>query len=185
MFSYDAVIIHGSFGDPFGNWAPWLYSQLTERNKKVLVPHLPTPEAQNLVNWERILGSYSDFISEDTSIIAHSLAPAFVIDFLLNRAKKVDTALFVSPFYDLIDIKEFDDVNRTFFVSGMDISRFTNNAKKRICVYSDDDPYVPIKMSDDFCKKIGAEKHIVPGGQHLNKSSGFSEFPLLLELLNI
>ena len=175
---YDFVIIHGSFGSPFENWTPWLFNALIKKGKKVLVPQLPTIN-QNFQNWEKTLDSYSQFIDVNTSFIAHSLGPAFVVDYLIKNKIKIKNLYFVAPFYGFINIKEFDDVNKTFFFLS-DLSLCKSYFENAICLYSDDDPYVPFDMSRDFSDKLTAEKIIISGGKHLNASAGFIEFAELL-----
>ena len=177
---YDFVIIHGSFGSPFENWSPWLFNKLVELGNTVLAPQFPTIN-QKYDNWEEVLSSYSKFIDENTSIIAHSLGPAFVIDYLVRNRKHIKNLYFVAPFYGLINIEEFDEVNQSFFMlKKLDVAGEYFN--KSICLYSDNDPYVPIEMSKGFSADIHAFEHIIPGGKHLNASAGYTTFP---ELLNV
>jgi len=181
---YDYVIIHGSFGNQYENWFPWLFKKLSESNNSVLMPQFPTPKNQSYDRWERILMSYIDLINEKTVFIAHSLGPSFVLDFVIKNKKKIGGFIAVAPFYSLINIQEFDDVNESFFINNLDIEKFTEYCPNRQCIFSDNDPYVPQKLSESFAKNIVAEKNIIPGGKHLNAESGFEEFPQLLKIIN-
>lgn len=178
---YDFVIIHGSFGSPFENWSPWLFDELGKSGYDVLAPQLPTIN-QNYQNWENVLSSYDQFIDENTSIIAHSLGPAFVLDYLINKNKKVNNLYFAAPFYGLINIEEFDEVNKSFFIFN-DLGQSCKYFNKAICLFSDNDPYVPINMSKDFSNKINATVQIISGGKHLNESAGFNSFNEMLNAI--
>lgn len=181
---YDAVIIHGSFGSPYENWFPWLYKTLTDDGKKVLVPHFPTPDEQNLNNWMKVMDSYNHLIGENTIFIAHSIAPAFVIDYLIQNQKNVKGLIAIAPFYGLINIKEFDDINSTFFVNSLslkDIKKYTSFVH---CFYSDDDPYVPIELSETFVRETNATSLVISEGKHLNSGSGYTEFTQILDVIN-
>ncbi|MGH1576495.1 RBBP9/YdeN family alpha/beta hydrolase [Planktotalea sp.] len=179
----DCIIIHGSFGSPYQNWAPWLYRQLTEQGQKVLVPHFTADEMQNLSTWTEIMSGYSSLIGPKTNVVAHSLGPAFVVDWFAKTGVKANHFVAVAPFYGLIDIPEFDAVNRTFFADKKLIDAAARRFSKVTCIYSDNDPYVPIELSNEFSLRIGASVEVIPGGAHLNSSAGFDEFPLLLEML--
>lgn len=179
--NYDFVIVHGSFGDPFENWIPWLYRKLTAKGKKVLVPQFPALN-QNYGSWFKALKAYEDFINEGTSFVAHSLGPAFVVDYLINTQTKVGNLYFAAPFYGLIDIAEFDKVNHTFFMHE-DFTEAKSFFDKAVCFYSDNDPYVPNGMSIDFCEALNASASIVSGGGHLNENAGFLTFPQMLEAI--
>lgn len=176
---YDYVIIHGSYGCPFENWTPWLFNALTAKGKQVLTPQLPVID-QCYDNWKEVLVSYDKFIDENTSFIAHSLGPAFVLDYLLERQKKVKNLYFAAPFYGLINIKEFDDVNCTFF-RHQNLSNARQFFDKAYCFYSDNDPYVPRSMSENISRELMASVQVVRGGGHLNASAGFTEFQDLLK----
>lgn len=178
---YDYVIIHGSYGSPFENWFPWLFNSLESKDKKILAPQFPTIN-QCYKNWEMVLNTYDQFIGEKTSFIAHSLGPAFVLDYLLKNKKHIRNLYFAAPFYGLINIKEFDDVNKSFFIYS-DLSGAKAYFKNAWCFFSDNDPYVPIFMSKEITDKISANPIIVPNGGHLNSSAGFSEFDYLLKVI--
>lgn len=82
------VIIHGSFGSKYGNWFPWLKKELQRRNKKVEVPQMPIGVGnQNFDNWAKKLDNLD--INENTTIIAHSIAPVFVCKYLIKKEIKV------------------------------------------------------------------------------------------------
>ena len=176
---YDYLIVHGSYGTQFENWFPWLFEQLEQREKKVLAPQFPTIN-QNLSDWDATLKTYDKYIGENTSIIAHSLGPAFALDYIIQHKKKVKNLYFAAPFYGSINIEEFDSVNKTFFVLS-DLSDAKQFFNKAWCFYSDNDPYVPQKMSIDFSQALMAKETIVRGGKHLNASAGFTVFRELLK----
>jgi predicted alpha/beta hydrolase family esterase len=178
---YDYVIIHGSYGSPFENWFPWLFNTLLDKNKQVLAPQLPIIE-QDYENWDKVFSTYNQFIGENTSFIAHSLGPAFVLDYLIKYKKRVKNLFFAAPFYGLINIAEFDEVNKTFFIYS-DLSQARSYFKNAWCFFSDDDPYVPMTMSKAFTEQLIAETMIIPGGKHLNANAGFIEFKELLHVI--
>lgn len=178
---YDFVIIHGSYGHQFENWTPWLFKELLNDKKNVLAPQFPTIN-QNYETWKNILSAYDDFIDENTSFIAHSLGPSFVINYLLDKNKKINNLYFVAPFYGLINIKDFDDVNHTFFkYQSISISKDLFN--KAYCFYSNNDPYVPINMSKCFSNELSATVRIIDNGGHLNEKAGFTSFQELLKVI--
>ena len=84
-------IIHGSFGNPFGNWFRWLHDYI-ENDGHVYVPSFPIGEEyQNYENWSKLLKYYLDLglIDENTTIIGHSIAPVFISKFLTENKVKV------------------------------------------------------------------------------------------------
>ena len=171
---YDYVLIHGSYGHPFENWGPWLFNELSKEEKNVLAPQFPCIN-QNYNNWKKVMESYLPFIDEKTSFVGHSLGPAFVLDFLLEYDLKVNNLYFAAPFYGLIDIKEFDEVNKSFFIYD-DLEKTREHYNRAFCFFSDNDPYVPRCMSEDISKSLNAHIEIIHNGGHLNASAGIIEF---------
>ena len=89
------IIIHGSFGSKDGNWFPWLKSKLSDKN--VEVPQMPVGVGnQNFENWSKVLDELK--IDENTTIIAHSIAPIFVCKYLITNKIKVKKLIFVCGF---------------------------------------------------------------------------------------
>lgn len=181
---YDVLIVHGSFGDPFGNWQPWLFNEATKLGKRVLCPHFPGPQEQSLESWSRVMDTYRELLNDDVVVFAHSLGPAFVLDYCIKNSLHIGKFVGVVPFYDLIGIDEFDEINQSFFVSDLDLSKFRVLCNDRHAIYSDDDPYVPKSHCEKVAQIIGANTTVIPNGGHLNSGAGFSEFPQLLEFLD-
>ena len=180
---YDFVIVHGSYGSPFENWFMWLFKKLEAKGFKVLVPQFPCgKENQNYENWFRILDSYSSFLGPKTTYIGHSLGPAFITDYLLDKSLKAKGLYFIAPLYQKLNISEFDNVNTPFFIRN-DLEKLRELSETRVCFVSDNDPYVPNVISFDFAEKIGAEIKIVKEAGHFNTAAGYDTFPLLLEQL--
>lgn len=171
---YDYVIIHGSYGHPFENWEPWIFNELTSSGKKVLAPQFPCID-QSYANWKKVLDAYLPYIDEHTSFIGHSLGPAFILDYLLERSLKINNLYCIAPFYGFINIPDFDSVNKSFFIHE-DLSKTQNYFNSAYCLYSDNDPYVPITLSKSFVSQLNAVPIIIPNGGHINASAGFIEF---------
>lgn len=90
---YNIVILHGTFGHPYENWIPWLFSTLTSEGKKVLVPQFPSPEGQSYDSWEKILLSYVNLFDENTIFVGHSLGATFIANFIAKH-KLINKKLF-------------------------------------------------------------------------------------------
>ena len=178
---YDYVIVHGSYGTPFENWFYWLFEKLSERGKNVLAPQFPCGNGiQNYDNWSKVMYAYKDYLGEETSFVGHSLAPAFLTDFILDNHLHIKNLYFVAPFYDLIQIPDFDKVNKPFF-KYKEINEVQKFAQSITCYISNTDPYVPNQLSIEFADNIGAKKIFVEGAGHFNTAAGYTHFEQLLE----
>ena len=173
------IIIHGSFGSKDGNWFPWLKSKL--KDKSVVVPQMPVGVGnQNFENWSKVLDDLE--IDENTTIIAHSIAPIFVCKYLITNKIKVKKLVFVCGFNNYLGIDpNFDAVNEPMFIDNLeDIKNYCNNI---ICFYSDDDPYVKFEVEKLFADTISNEQFIIENGGHINSESGYTKFEDILKVL--
>ena len=103
------LILHGSFGSPFGNWFPYLRSELEKKELIVYTPDMPTGMGyQNYDNWSRVMDGYvsADILNENTIIFAHSIAPVFICKYLVERNIKVKRLVLVCGFNNYLGINE-------------------------------------------------------------------------------
>lgn len=175
-------IIHGSFGTPASNWIPYLRRELESRKLDVYTPDFPIGiNFQNYDNWSRLLKTYvtAGLITENTTIIAHSIAPVFICKFLIENKIKVKKIVSVCGFNNYFGINdEYDTVNKTMYLDNLtDIKNYCNNI---VCFYTKNDPYVKYEAEKEFAR-IAAKEIIINSGGHLNSESGYTEFKELLE----
>ena len=160
-------LLHGSFGSTFSNWIPYVRKEVENKNLEVYTPDFPTGVGfQNYETWEKLLCVYLEagLIHNNTVFIAHSIAPVFVCKFLSNQQIKVKRLVFVCGFNNYLGIDDaYDKVNES--------------------MYTDNDPYVPLEVEEDFAKKIATKSILIPNGGHLNSEFGYEEALFLLPYL--
>ena len=171
-------IIHGSFGSPFGNWFPWLYDFIKSEGKEVYAPAFPIGVGyQNYENWSKLLKVYLELglINENTTIIAHSIAPVFISKFLVENKIKVKKLLFVCGFNNYLGINEvYDTVNKSMYFDNLeDVQEYADSI---ICFYSNNDPYVKYEVEKDFADTVSIVQVLIRDGGHINSESGYDTF---------
>lgn len=181
--SNNYFIIHGSYGNPYKNWIPWLKKQLSKRKLNCIVPSFPTPYKQDYESWSKILKAYFEigYITENTTFITHSLGGIFIIKFLQKNKIKVKKIITIAGFNNL----EFeDDMNlyKSFYLDG-DLSDIKSYSLERVSFYSDNDPYVPKIDVEKFADSISSEKILVNGAGHFNEKYGYTDFTELLKYI--
>lgn len=179
------LIIHGSFGNPFGNWFPYLRKEIEKKDSQVYTPDFPTGVGyQNYENWSNLLRTYVDanIINENTIIFAHSIAPVFISKFLVENKLKVKRLVFVCGFNNYLGINdEYDAVNESMYFDNLsDVKNYCNDI---VCFYSDNAPYVKYDVEKEFANTITENQIIIKNGGHLNSESGYTEFKELLEYI--
>lgn len=177
-------LIHGSYGNPYKNWFPWLREELGIRNKKYIVPHFPSLEKQNYQNWSTILKSYLDIgmISANTTFITHSLGGIFLVKFLLENNIKVKKIIFVAAF-NHIEFEKETELYDSFYVEEKNLENLKRLCQEMICIYSNNDPYIPVENATSFANKIGAQKVLLENAGHFTGKYGYREFKELLTYL--
>ena len=148
----NCFIIHGSFGNPFINWFPFLRKELEKNNLEVYTPDFPIGVGiQNYDNWSKLLKVYLDagLINEKTIIFAHSIAPVFICKFLIENKVNVKRLVFVCGFNNYLGINEdYDNVNESMYIDNLsDVKNYCNDI---VCFYSDNDPYVKFEVEKSF-----------------------------------
>jgi len=176
-------LLHGSFADPKSNWLPWLKSELEKQNKTVIVPLFPCGVGiQSYDSWKKVLDGYMPYINKNTIFVAHSSSPVFLCQYLLNHNIRAKKLIFVCGFNNTFGISpDYDGVNKTFYIDNL--SEIKDLCNDIVCIYSNDDPYVPQDELQKFADEISNEKICIENGGHLNTESGYTEFPELLKLL--
>ena len=178
-------IIHGSFGSPFSNWFGWLHDFIVDEGKEVYTPDFPTGVGyQNYNNWSKLFKCYLDLglINEQTTIIAHSIAPVFISKFLTENKIKVDKLIFVCGFNNYLGInEEYDAVNESMYFENLkDIKHYANEI---ICFYSNNDPYVKYEVEKEFADTVATEQVLIPDGGHINSEKGYDTFEEIVNYL--
>lgn len=179
------LVLHGSFGSPFGNWFPYLRSELEKRELTVYTPDMPTGVGyQNYDNWSKVMDAYvsAGVVNENTIVFAHSIAPVFICKYLVEHNLRVKRLVLVCGFNNYLGInEEYDAVNESMYFENL------SNVKKYcddiVCFYSDNDPYVTFEKEKEFADLIADKQIVIPNGGHLNAESGYSEFKELLEYI--
>lgn len=179
------LIVHGSFGSPFGNWFPYLRRELEKRELVVYTPDMPSGVGyQNYDNWSNVMKAYVDagIINENTVIFAHSIAPVFVCKFLIENSIKVKRLVLVCGFNNYLGINDdYDAVNGSMYLDNLEeVKNYCNDI---VCLYSDNDPYVTFDKEKEFADMIASTQIVIQNGGHLNSESGYDEFEELLKYI--
>ncbi len=177
----NVIIIHGTGGNPKGNWFPWLKAELKGTGYRVIVPKFPTPRGQSLESWMDVFKEFEQYLDEGAIVVGHSLGAAFLLSIIEKIDHPIKGAYFISGFTGLLDNSEFDELNRTFVVKDFDWPKIKRNCKRFCVINSDNDPYVPLQKGMDLAKDLDSELIVLKGAGHINQESGYIRFEFLLE----
>lgn len=178
-------IIHGSYGNPYKNWIPSLKSQLSKRKLNCIVPSFTTPYKQDYESWSTILMSYFKigYITENTTLITHSLGGIFIAKFLIEHGIKIKKLITVAAFNN-IQFDKDNDLYNSFYIKDKELKQICELCNEVICFYSNNDPYVPIEKAEMFADIVKGKKIIINNAGHFNEKSGYKEFREIMEYIN-
>ena len=198
------ILIHGAFGSPEGNWFPELREKLEDLGQTVIVPKFPVehweeftkkglkvpPTKQSLQSWleifrKEVLPKIEK--GKKLCFICHSLAPVFILHVVDKYNLQLDSAIFVSPFMDKLNLKDlwqFDHANSTFYKTDFDFDKLKKLIPISYVLYSSDDPYVNKTHSILFAKALDSSLIYVTRAGHMNSEVNLNEFPLVFDLCN-
>lgn len=193
------VIFHGSFGSAEGNWFPELQEKLGALDQEVIIPQFPVedwneftssgpesqPKSQTLQNWLKTFEMvYKGLKGHKLCFIGHSLGPQFILHVVDKYNIQLDSAIFVSPFFQKLggDTWQFDHVNGSFYKNDFDFQKLQKLIPQSYVLYSDNDPYVSESHPKEFAQKMNSALIPVKRAGHLNSEVNLNEFPLVFEL---
>ncbi len=175
------VIVHGTRGNRDKNWFPYLDRQLSRLNFQVVRPQFPTPQGQTLNSWLKVWNKEVGLIDHNTILIGHSSAGAFLMRVLEKLKNPVRACFFVAPFVKDIGNGEFDKLNVRFYKGNYDWEKIRRRCRNFFVYASDDDPYVPLALSQEVADILKAKFILVKGAKHFNEAAGFTKFPRLIK----
>ncbi len=175
------IILHGIQSHAGDHWERWLAHELEERKHTVHMPELPNPAHPDRFEW---LGNVKDFLegvpSGNLLMIGHSLGVVTALDFIEQSEKKVLGLISVSGFAE-----DYGSELNGYFMrqKELDFTAVNDQLSKAFVLYGDDDPYVPQEILGKLATFLDVTPEIIVKGGHLNTQAGYTEFPLLLDLV--
>lgn len=191
------VIFHGSYSTVDSNWFPYLKESLEDLGQEIILPQFPIDNFeeikgidartnQNLKSWLKVFErDVYPLINNEKQLIfvGHSLGPLLILHILTKFKIKLDTAIFVAPFYNKLGRSiQIDAVNKTFYKNNFDWDEIKSLIGKSYVLYSNNDPHVENKHSLNFSENLNSSLIKLKNAGHMNSTAGFDSFPLILEL---
>lgn len=174
-----AIIVHCWEGYPEFGWYPRAKKELEAKGFSVLVPEFPETDAPKKYLWVPYLAEKIGKPDEDLYLIGHSVGCITILRYLekLKSGEKIGGVVLVAGYTDDLGFEELE----SFFQTPIDFENIKNKASNGfVAIHSDNDPYVPLKHTDIFKEKLGAEIIIKHNMGHFSDPA--NEDDLCLEL---
>jgi predicted alpha/beta hydrolase family esterase len=178
-------IIHGWGGNPGEAWLPWLANNLKEKGFSVEVPNMPDTDNPKIEAWTEHIRTVVGECDENTFFVGHSIGCQAIMRYLekISDDEQAGGAVFVAPWLTLTGLKEEEEriVSSPWLNLPIDFKKIKKHTEKFICIFSDNDPYVPKENWDMFSKELGAETIIEKNKGHFTEDDGVKEFLTVFE----
>ncbi len=180
-------IIHGTYGNPYDHWFPWLKGKIEELGMECIVPKFSTVDNEDNYEFRRqVLKDYLDkgLINENTIFIGHSSGSIVAIKFILEEGIKVRGVISVAGFNNAnCPYEDYNRINSAFFVEDDKLKELKNYVDFTYAIYSLNDPYISFEDDKKFAEMIDAEKCFIKDAGHLNTDTGYVKFNELLDII--
>lgn len=184
------LVAHGITGHNKENWFPWFKKELEARGYKVVIPNLPNTDYPTLEEWVDALGSQVEE-GDKLILVGHSLGAPAICQLVNKKKLDVEKLILVAPtgpsqnesnFQNLLDVgvdeKELEII-RSFNSANTGLDEIAKLAKSRKILLSDNDPFIPLDVENDYVE-LDADVKIFHEKGHFNHSAGITELPEIL-----
>ena len=182
-------IIHGWEGFPEEGWFPWLKKELEAEDFEVFVPQMPDADNPRIEKWIPKITEIVGTADRDTHFVGHSMGCQAIARYLetLPEGVKVGGAIFVAGFFKRLtglgEEPNFEEVEREWLRTPLDLEKVKNHLNESVAIFSDDDPYVPLDNIDDFRDKLKSKTIVQHKMNHFSGNRNITELPVVLEEL--
>ncbi|RJQ19040.1 serine hydrolase family protein [Candidatus Woesearchaeota archaeon] len=176
-------IIHCWGGTPKDNWYSWLKAQLEKEGFAVEVPAMPDTEHPRRETWVPLLKKRIGKPDKDTYLVGHSIGCSAILRYLEENGP-VGGCLLVAGFFEVtwphVPTKE-DKALMDGWTGPLDEGAVRKNAGDLRCLFSDNDPWVPLSNVKKFEERLGAKAVVERKQGHY--SNGMATVPTALKML--
>jgi predicted alpha/beta hydrolase family esterase len=176
-----AYIFHDAFCDQFSDWYPWLKTNLEAQGYFVVVPNFPTPAGQSYSSWKAVMTNYLETFDAETLFIGHGTGGILALKLLQEMNRSINGIFLVASYAKPLGHVGYDRVNESFLSEVFVWDNIKTHARIIQIFAGQDDPFVPLAISQDLAQQLGQELRLIPDGGHLNKASGFTQIIPLAE----
>lgn len=172
-------LIHGWGGNSNSEaWFSWMRKECEQRNIELVIPNMPNTNKPKIEEWIDKLNEIVD-IENDNYLVGHSIGCQAIMGFLEQIKKKVKGVIFIAGWFNLIEESYENDnerkIAKPWIETPINYKKVKNNSGKIMCIFSDNDSYVPLSDAKIFKQKLGAEIIIKENEEHFNNTKEINE----------
>lgn len=182
-------LIHGWDGSPNEPMHRWIAGKCRESGIEFIAPEMPNAEEPKIEEWIGKMKEIVDDLDDESIFIGHSVGCQAVLRYLELIDKKVLKIILIAPWMRLDEKtieeegEEVKEIARPWMETPIDFERVKKNCGEIICIFSDNDPYVPLSEENFFKEKLNAKTIVLHNRGYFDPSSAVKDLPEILEFL--
>lgn len=176
-------IFHDAFNDQFSDWYPWMKTELEKLGYVTFVPSFPTPAAQTYESWKAVIKNFIETFDEETLFIGHGIGGTFALRLIEELSQKIKGVVLVASYAEPIGHVGYDRINQTFVEHDFSWQKIKNNCYTIAVIAGENDPFVPLNITENLGKNLGEQIITIPDGGHINRASGFTQAIPLIDII--
>ncbi len=183
------IIVHGWDGSPKEGMHSWMKKELEKKGFEVMAPKMPSPAKPQIETWIPFLQKTIKGLDKDTYFIGHSIGCQGVLRYLETQDKEIGGIVLIAPWMhlDLNTIAEEGEESVKIAKPWMEIPinwvKINKLTKKCVCIFSNNDPYVPLEEKEIFMAKLNAKIIVEKNKGHFTEDDGVRENKTAVEAL--
>lgn len=183
-----AILIHGWGGSPKKDWFSWATDNVAKIGYDVICPEMPETDKPKISLWVNKLKKILNETNEEIVLVGHSIGCQTILRALseIDVKSNIKRIILVAPWWFLTIGESEEIIAKPWYEQNIDFSKINNNYKDIVCIFSDNDPVVPLDLNKDFfVEKINPKILLHKGMGHFSGDDDppFKEIPFLLEYL--
>ncbi len=176
----NVYIVHRWEGTPESDWYQGLATELRDLFKVHVLP-MPNPDEPVIQEWVEFLEKNILSLTEDTYFVGHSIGCQAILRFLAAQTKTVGKVALVAPWTTLSPAatEGVEGIAEPWLQTPIDWLSVRIKAEQFMCLFSDNDPYVPIENCHVFQNNLDAKISILKSKGHFTEDDGVTQLPEL------
>ena len=182
-------IVHGWGSNPESDWFPWLSQELLKLDYEPVTPKMPKTNDPRIASWINKLNTVVGPIRQSDVFIGHSIGCQTILRFInsSNQNQIINKVILVAPWWYLtLEGQEEKVKAKPWLKPDINFESTKSKINKIVCIFSDNDPVVPLDINVKFFKeKLDPEIIVESNMGHFagDDNPKVTELQLLLNLL--
>ena len=179
-------LIHGWDGSPEKPMHKWIKKTLEDKGHKVIAPKMPNAGEPEINSWVEKIKEIVDYLNEDIYFIGHSIGCQAILRYLEIVSGKSGSVFLIAPWIYLDENTmeeepESEEIAKPWMETPINWNQVKTKSKNFVCIFSDNDPYVPLSNKELFKDKLKAKIIIENNKGHFTESDKVNKLPILIK----